>query len=189
MNHAHRQSSLSFSWSANVGQERSQVSSTFDVFGSRDLQVFTEATPEKRHMSSILWETICRPRISPTFFTDNRLSSATDILEPSSASSFHLVVLNALHMSMLINAQNSWRLLAPLFCSSRDVHHCQDGVYCGDAFLKSDLALQETVLANHVTLYSLQNHFLQKLPQFIQKIYRSIGWGILHRFLSFLEKG
>ena len=51
------------------------------------LQVGTRPThePEKRHMSSLLWETICRPHISPTCRSDSHLSFATGSLEPCSA--------------------------------------------------------------------------------------------------------
>ena len=45
------------------------------------------ATLEERHMSSYLWETICRPRISPTCRSDSHLSFITGSLEHFSASS------------------------------------------------------------------------------------------------------
>ena len=43
-------------------------------------------------------------------------------------------------------------------CFSGDVHHCLYGVNCGLAFPKAELVLRETILADHVTLWSL---FLQ----------------------------
>ena len=50
-------------------------------------RVVLPTSPENHHLSSLLWETICRLRISPTYCSDSCLSSATGSLEPSSASS------------------------------------------------------------------------------------------------------
>ena len=53
----------------------------------RSKQVVWPVTPEERHMSSLLWETICRPHISPACRLDSHLSSATGSLESALAPS------------------------------------------------------------------------------------------------------
>ena len=50
----------------------------------RSKRVDSPATLEGRHMSSLSWETILRPRISPTCRSDSHLSFATGSLEPFS---------------------------------------------------------------------------------------------------------
>ena len=93
---------------------------------------------------------------SPTCRSDRHLSFATGSLEPFSSPSPRFrcstfAVLNALRMSMLINAQNPLRLpVSP--CFSGDFHYCLDGVNCGPVFPKAELVFRETVLAEHVTL-------------------------------------
>ena len=52
----------------------------------RSKQVALPATPEDRHMSSLLWETICCPLISSTCCLDSHLSSAPSSLDTSAPS-------------------------------------------------------------------------------------------------------
>ena len=81
--------------------------------------------PEERHMSSLLWETICRPHVSPTCRLDSHLSSATGSLEPSSS----------------------------CFCDG--VYRSLDGVKSGPAFPDSELIFQKTVPPDEESLKSL----------------------------------
>ena len=50
-------------------------------------RVYPPATVERRHMSSLPWETICRPRISHTCRSYSHLLFAAGSLEPFSARS------------------------------------------------------------------------------------------------------
>ena len=49
----------------------------------------------------------------------------------------------------------SFTLTTSSSCFSGDVHICLDGVNCGPAFPKAEMVFRETVLADHVTLWSL----------------------------------
>ena len=95
------------------------------------------ATPEWRHIFSLLRETMCRLCKWPTCRCDTYLQSAAGCLTLPYVSSTRcnssFSRLNAFRMSMLINVQ-SLTLNQYLSCFCSNIHHCLDCINCGPAF-------------------------------------------------------